>query len=120
MKKTIILILAAFVAFSTVSTAAETAIHAVPTAQKPKKAKAEIKEVTFDVSIHCKNCYKKLQENLSYEKGVKGLHICMEDQIVYFKYDASKTNEETLKNAIIKLGVPVKGKSQTGHQHNHK
>ena len=120
MKKTIILILAAFVSFSTVSTAAETAIHAVPTAQKPKKAKAEIKEVTFDVSIHCKNCYKKLQENLSYEKGVKGLHICMEDQIVYFKYDASKTNEETLKNAIIKLGVPVKGKSQTGHQHNHK
>ena len=120
MKKKIILILAAFVAFSTVSTAAETAIHAVPTAQKPKKAKAEIKEATFDVSIHCKNCYKKLQENLSYEKGVKGLHICMEDQIVYFKYDASKTNEETLKNAIIKLGVPVKGKSQTGHQHNHK
>lgn len=120
MKKTIILILAAFVTFSTVSTAAETAIHAVPTAQKPKKAKAEIKEVTFDVSIHCKNCYKKLQENLSYEKGVKGLHICMEDQIVYFKYDASKTNEETLKNAIIKLGVPVKGKSQAGHQHNHK
>ena len=76
--------------------------------------------MTFDVSIHCKNCYKKLQENLSYEKGVKGLHICMEDQIVYFKYDASKTNEETLKNAIIKLGVPVKGKSQAGHQHNHK
>ena len=119
MKKTIILILAAFVTFAAAATATETAIQSAPTAQKPKKAKAEIKEVTFDVSIHCKNCFKKLQENLSYEKGVKGLHICMEDQIVYFKYDASKTNEETLKNAIIKLGVPVNGKKEAGHHHNH-
>ena len=119
MKKTIILILAAFVTFAAAATATETAIQSVPTAQKPKKAKAEIKEVTFDVSIHCKNCFKKLQENLSYEKGVKGLHICMEDQIVYFKYDASKTNEETLKNAIVKLGVPVNGKKEAGHHHNH-
>ena len=119
MKKTIILILAAFVAFSTVASAAETSIQAVPVAQKPKKAKAEIKEVTFNVSIHCKNCLKKLQENLPFEKGVKDLHICMEDQIVFFKYDASKTNEEILKNAIIKLGVPVNGKSEAGHQHNH-
>ena len=118
MKKTITLIIAALVAFSSVALAAD---FAPATAQlTQKKAKAEIKEVTFMVTIHCKNCLKKLQENLSYEKGVKGLHICMEDQIVYFKYDASKTNEETLKNAIIKLGVPVKGKSQTGHQHNHK
>ena len=117
MKKTIIFIISALVAFSSVALAAD---NAPATAERTqKKVKAEIKEVTFDVSIHCKNCYKKLQENLSYEKGVKGLHICMEDQIVYFKYDASKTNEETLKNAIIKLGVPVKGKKEAGHQHNH-
>ena len=120
MKKTITLIIAALVAFSSVAVAADYAPASVTAEQTKKKAKAEIKEVTYNVTIHCKNCLKKLQENLPFEKGVKDLHIRMEDQIVSFKYDASKTSEETLKNAIIKLGVPVKGKSQTGHQHNHK
>lgn len=118
MKKTIIVILTAFMAFSTAIYAADPSLSEVPAAQKPKKAKAEIKEVTFDVEIDCPNCMKKLQENLAFEKGVKDLHICMEDQIVYLKYDSSKTNEETLKNAIIKLGVPVKGKSHKEH-HKH-
>ena len=120
MKKTITLIIIALVAFSSVATSAYSTPASVMAELTQKKAKAEIKEVTFMVTIHCKNCLKKLQENLPFEKGVKDLHICMEDQVVSFKYDASKTNEETLKNAIIKLGVLVKGKSQTGHQHNHK
>ena len=120
MKKTITLIIIALVAFSSVATSASSTPASVMAELTQKKAKAEVKEVTFMVTIHCKNCLKKLQENLPFEKGVKDLHICMEDQVVSFKYDASKTNEETLKNAIIKLGVPVKGKSQTGHQHNHK
>ena len=120
MKKTIIIIISAIMAFSTAAIAADFTVSDVPAAQKPKKAKAEIKEVTFNVSIHCKNCLRKLQENLPFEKGVKDLHICMDDQIVSFKYDASKTNEDILKNAIIKLGVPVNGKSQHGgHHHNH-
>lgn len=119
MKKTITIILSAFVAFSAVASAADFAETTVQTDPKAKKPKAEIKEVTFNVTIHCNSCYKKLQENLAFEKGVKGLNICMEDQIVTFKYDASKTNEEILKNAIVKLGVPVNGKSQTGHHHKH-
>ena len=110
MKKAIIIILAAIVAFSTAVSAAE---------HNPKKAKAELKEVTFNAHIHCAGCVKKLQENLSFEKGVKGLHICMEDQIIWLKYDAAKTNEDVLQKAIVKLGVEVKGKSQHGHQHGH-
>ena len=120
MKKTIIIILSALMAFSTVSAAADFAPAASAIRQKPKKAKAEIKEVTFKAHIHCANCVKKLQENISFERGVKDLHICMEDQIISIKNDSSKTNEETLKNAIEKLGVKVTGKSQQGHQHNHK
>ena len=116
MKKTIIIILSAIAAFSVPSFAADSA---VTTAQvfKSKKAKAEIKEVTFNVKLHCQSCVKKLQENIAFEKGVKDLHVCLEDQIVAIKYDASKTNEETLKNAIIKLGVPVTGVSENGHKH---
>ena len=87
---------------------------------KKSKQKSEIKGVTFNVELHCAGCVKKVQENLAFEKGVKDLHVCMESQVIALKYDAAKTNEETLKNAIIKLGVPVTGVSHEGHQHNHK
>lgn len=108
MKRILIIIMTALVAFSVNSSAA------------PKK-KAELKEVTFKVHLHCANCMKKVQENISFEKGVKDLHVCLEDQIVYIKYDAAKTSEETLKAAIQKLGYPVSGKvdSEHGHSHSH-
>ena len=119
MKNTIIIILTALMAFTTNAVASEMSIPAEQTTKQAKK-KAEIKEVTFKVHLHCANCVKKVRENLSFEKGVKDLHICMEDQIVSLKYDASKTNEETLKKAIVKLGVEVKGVSHEGHHHDHK
>jgi copper chaperone CopZ len=119
MKNTIIIILAALMAFSTTAVAADMSAKTEQTAKKAKK-KAEIKEVTFKAHIHCENCVKKIRENISFEKGVKDLHVCMEDQIISIKYDAAKTNEETLKNAIIKLGVEVKGVSHEGHHHDHK
>ena len=108
MKKSLIIIMAALIAF------------AVPSVAGPKK-KVELKEVTFSVHLHCANCVKKVQENISFEKGVKDLHVCLEDQIVYVKYDAAKTNEETLKKSIEKLGYPVAGKveQEGGHSHGH-
>lgn len=118
MKKTILIIVSALVAFSVTSVASDMS-SAVPQVAKTSRKKAEIKEVTFDVHLHCAGCVKKLRENIAFEKGVKDLHICMEDQIVYIKYDASRTNEEILKNSIIKLGVPVKGVSQGNHRHKH-
>lgn len=107
MKKTLIIIITALMAFAASSYAG------------PKK-KTELKEVTFSVHLHCANCVKKVQENISFEKGVKDLHVCMEDQIVYIKYDAVKTSEETLKAAIEKLGYKVSGKVDAEHQHGHK
>lgn len=114
MKKTIIIILSAFAVFSVPAFAAESAEIS---AQVFKKTKSELKEVTFNVKLHCQSCVKKLQENIAFEKGVKGLHICMEDQIVQIKYDSSKTSEERLKNAIIRLGVPVTGVTHQEHKH---
>ena len=103
MKKSIIIIMTALMAFAVSSFAG------------PKK-KVELKEVTFNVHLHCENCVKKVQENISFEKGVKDLHVCLEDQIVYVKYDAAKTSEETLKTAIEKLGYPVAGVVEPGHK----
>ena len=120
MKKTIILIITALMTFS------------VSLSAGPKK-KAEIKEVTFSVHLHCQNCVNKVQENIAFEKGVKDLKVSLEDQTVFVKYDAAKTSEQTLKAAIEKLGYPVAGvveagcncghdhghKAEQGHNHNH-
>ena len=66
-----------------------------------------------------KTIMKKVQENIAFEKGVKDLHVCLDDQIVSIKYDASKTSEAALKAAIEKLGYPVNGKAEHGHSHQH-
>jgi copper chaperone CopZ len=122
MKKTIILTIAALMTFSVSSAyAAATEVTAASslTDKKPAKKKGELKEVTFDVHLHCENCMKKVQENISFEKGVKDLHVCLDDQTVSIKYDAAKTSEDTLKAAIEKLGYPVSGKREGGHSHSH-
>lgn len=69
-----------------------------------EKKKADFKEVTFVTSIECRNCVKKVQAKLPYEKGVKDLKINLDDQTVWIKYDASKTDKEKLAAAIVKLG----------------
>lgn len=107
MKRIIIIALAALIGF-TVSAAELTVADASASAQIFKKSKAEIKEVVFHVNLHCNSCVKKVQENIAFEKGVKGLEVSLEKQIVAVKYDPAKTSVETLKNAIQKLNVPVK------------
>lgn len=124
MKKTIILMLTAVMAFSASAyAAADMRAMTVLADQKPgkkaKKAKAEVKEVVFNVHLHCNNCVKKTEENIAFEKGVKGLDVSLENQTVAIKYDPSKTSEEVLKAAIEKLGYAVHGKVEPGHAHDH-
>ena len=110
MKRIILLAVAALVTLSAVAASPE----------KVKKVK-EVKEVTFSVHLHCENCVKKVQENISFEKGVKGLDICQGHQTVTVKYDPAKTSEETLKAAIEKLGYEVSGvvAPEEVHHHDH-
>ena len=121
MKKTITLILAAMMTISMSSayaTVSESTVSEAAAQKKPKKQKAEVKDVSFLVHLHCENCVKKVQENIAFEKGVKDLKVSLEDQTVAIKYDASKTSEATLKTAIETLGYPVSGKAgEAGHEH---
>lgn len=122
MKKTITLILAVFMAasISSVTAAASGMPEMSEIAQKKnKKQKAEIKDVTFNVHLHCEKCVAKVMDNISRVKGVKDLHVCLEDQIVSVKYDASKTSEKALQEAVEKLGYKVTGKAEHGHSHAH-
>ena len=110
MKRIILLAVAALMTISAVAASPE----------KVKKVK-EVKEVTFSVHLHCENCVKKVQENISFEKGVKGLDVCQGHQTVTVKYDPAKTSEETLKAAIEKLGYEVSGvvAPEEVHHHDH-
>lgn len=108
MKKTIILLVAAVMAFAVAdftSFAADTA-SAQQVATKKKNAK-EIKTVTLKANIHCQNCAKKVQENIAFEKGVEDLKVSVEQRQVVIKYNAAKTDVETLKNAMKKIGFPA-------------
>ena len=115
MKKSIIIIAAAisFAVAPVVALAAD--ITASVEHQKKKKTK-EIKDVDFNVYLHCEDCVEKVNENIAFEKGVKGLEIKFEDQTVSIKYDAAKTSEDVLKAAIEKLGYPVYGKLAPGQE----
>lgn len=107
MKRIIIIVLATLVGLS-LSAAEMTVADVSLSSQIFKKSKGEIKEVIFHAHLHCNNCVKKIQENISFEKGVKGLEVSLEKQTIAVRYDAAKTSVETLKAAIEKLNVPVK------------
>lgn len=71
---------------------------------KKQKKSANIQEVTFVTSIDCKNCVKKVEANLPYEKGIKDMKVTLDDRTVWIKYDAGKTDKEKLAAALNKLG----------------
>lgn len=73
-------------------------------ANAQEKKQSTIEEVTFVSSIDCKNCVKKVEANLPYEKGVKDMKIDLDKQTIYIKYDSKKTTKEKLAAAIVKLG----------------
>lgn len=124
MKRILILSIAAIMSLTTVSANVSYSEMSVEmTDKKPekkKKAKAELKEVKFHVHMHCNNCVKKITDNISFEKGVKGLDVSLENHTVTIKYDPAKTSELALKSAIESLGYEVGTESETEHHHDHK
>lgn len=101
--KGIIIAAAVVVAMFTATPVIEASASASDTiiAGAPKK---EVKTVVFKVGLHCQNCVKKVKENISFEKGVKGLEVSLDNKTVTVTYDPTKTDVPTLKKAIEKLG----------------
>ena len=53
-----------------------------------KKGKqVQYEEVTFVSDIECKNCVKKCEANLPYEKGINDCKIDLASHTIYFKFD---------------------------------
>ena len=81
------------------------ALACVFTASKPKPVK---RTVVYCSSVDCKNCEKKVMENISFEKGVKDVSVDLSEQTVKIVFDEAKTDTTTLAKAIRKLGYEAK------------
>ncbi len=77
-------------------------------AQDKKAKKKEKKEVTFDVSMTCDNCKKRIEKNIAFEKGVSDMKVDLPGKTVMVVYQTNKTNIEKLQKAIEKLGYEAK------------
>ena len=76
--------------------------YAEPAATTQKKS--AVQTVTFSTNLRCKNCVKKVNENISFEKGVKDLKVDLAAQTITVTFDPSKTSAEKLAAAITRLG----------------
>ena len=71
-------------------------------------------EVTFIVSMKCKNCQERIEETLAFATGVKGMKVDLEKKTVTITYQPSKTSADELKKTIQKLGYTVAQKKTPG------
>ena len=76
-------------------------------AQDKKDKNADKKEVTFDVSMTCDNCKKRIEKNIAFEKGVTDMKVNLDDKTVTIEFKNSQTTVDKLKAAIEKLGYEV-------------
>lgn len=87
--------------------AAPAAVPADASAILSAPDKKETKTVTFKTTMHCENCVRKVTENISFLRGVKDLKVSLDENVVTITYDPARTNEQTLADAIRKLGYEV-------------
>ncbi|MDD4515105.1 heavy-metal-associated domain-containing protein [Massilibacteroides sp.] len=70
---------------------------------KPKKKK---ETVTFYVEeMECKNCVKKVEKNIAFEKGVADLRCDLSNRTAKVTYNTSKTSPEKIAAAFKKIGM---------------
>ena len=81
------------------------ALVAFATSSKPKMVK---RTVVYGSTVECKNCEKKVLENIGFEKGVKDVSVDLSEQTVKIVFDEAKTDTATLAKAIRKLGYEAK------------
>lgn len=74
-------------------------------------AKKKTVTVTYEVSMHCKKCVEKLNDNIAFMKGVEDLKVSLDEKTVTITYNPAKTDEAKLVKAIEKLGYTAKKKA---------
>ncbi|MDU1889905.1 MAG: heavy metal-associated domain-containing protein [Dysgonomonas sp.] len=77
-------------------------------AQNKKTMKSDKEKVTFDVSMTCENCQKRIEKNIAFEKGVTDMVVDLPNKTVTIEFRKDKTTVDNLQKAIEKLGYEVK------------
>ena len=78
----------------------------------PAKQDTKSEVTLYIAKMECESCKKKITEGISYEKGVKDLKFDLQKRILTIAYDAKKTNVETLKATLAKIGFEAKEASE--------
>jgi copper chaperone CopZ len=60
--------------------------------------------VTTNPQMHCPRCENRVKTGLKDVKGIKSVETSVADQTVTIQYDAKKTSEEKLMNAMETVG----------------
>lgn len=71
---------------------------------KKDQKKNNKEEVTFDVSMTCENCKKRIEKNIAFEKGVSDMAVDLPAKTVMVVFNPQKTNVGNLQKAFEKLG----------------
>jgi len=66
-----------------------------------------LKEAKFSANMTCNTCVGKIEKALKAEAGVAKYKADLASKTVTVSYDADKTNENKIKDAIAKLGYTV-------------
>ena len=69
--------------------------------------------LTTTPQMHCEGCENKIKNALRFEKGVKSIDTDIPTQTVTMSYDADKTSESHLTEALAKAGYKATRKTVT-------
>lgn len=69
---------------------------------KAQNKKSEV--ILIQTTAECDQCKKRLESNISYEKGVKFCKLDLNTKVLKVTYNGEKTEPEKLRAAISKLG----------------
>jgi periplasmic mercuric ion binding protein len=69
---------------------------------------AKKQTLTFNVSMDCESCKKKIEKNIAFEKGVKDMKVNLSEKTVEVTFDDEKTTSDKLIAAFKKLGYEAK------------
>ena len=64
----------------------------------------KVDTVKIQTSAICGMCKERIEHNLAFEKGVKYVDLDKETKVVTIAYKTDKTDKETLKKAVTKIG----------------
>lgn len=67
-------------------------------------ANAQVATVKIKTSAICTQCKEKIENDLSFEKGVKSANLDVDSKIVTVIYNTKKTDEQKIRIAVTKIG----------------